>query len=42
MIQLIPPLNHGQENALSEGEATGLIERDLARWLAKHAGRVTD
>lgn len=38
MVQLIPSLNHGQENALNEGEVTGLIERDLARWLAKRVG----
>ncbi len=38
MIQLIPTPNRGQENALGESEVYGLIERDLARWLAKHVG----
>ena len=38
MVQLVPSTNPDQENALNEAEVTGLIERDLARWLAKHVG----
>ncbi len=37
-IQIIPPADAGMKNALDESEIFGLIERDLARWLAIHAG----
>ena len=36
--QLAPPAETGAKNALNESELFGLIERDLAHWLAKHAG----
>ena len=35
-VQLIPPTKSGTSIALNESEVLGLIERDLARWLAKH------
>ena len=37
-IQIVPPADTGMKNALDESEIFGLIERDLARWLAIHAG----
>jgi hypothetical protein len=37
-IQIIPETESGVKNALDENEIWGLVERDLARWLAKHAG----
>lgn len=37
-IQIFPPADTGMKNALDESEIFGLIERDLARWLAIHAG----
>jgi hypothetical protein len=36
-IQLLP-LGSGPKNGLSQVEAFGLIERDLARWLRQHMG----
>jgi hypothetical protein len=36
--QLWLPMQSGQENVLNKPELVGLIERDMARWLAKHAG----
>lgn len=37
-IQIVPPADAGMKNALDEPELLGLVERDLARWLAIHAG----
>jgi hypothetical protein len=37
-IQIVPPADAGRTNELDESELFGLIERDLARWLAIHAG----
>jgi MFS family permease len=37
-IQIVPPADAGMKNALRESEVMGLISRDLARWLAIHAG----
>lgn len=37
-IHLVPQTRAGAEVTLNETEVFGLIERDLARWLAKHAG----
>jgi hypothetical protein len=37
-IQIVPPADAGMKNALNESEIFGLIERDLARSLATHAG----
>ena len=37
-IQIVPPADAAMKNALDESEIFGLIERDLARWLAIHAG----
>ena len=37
-IQLIPRTSTGVNAALNETEVVGLVERDLARWLALHAG----
>jgi hypothetical protein len=38
-IHLIPHANPAMEDALNESEALGLVERDLARWMAKHVGK---
>jgi hypothetical protein len=38
VIALLPPRGTGMNTVLSQSELAGLIERDLARWLAKHAG----
>jgi hypothetical protein len=38
VIQLTPSVGKGDNNELGKPELVGLIERDLARWLAKHAG----
>ena len=38
VVQLVPPPETAENSLLSERELVGLIERDLARWLAKHAG----
>jgi hypothetical protein len=38
LIQLLPPIESGAPNALNDSEVVGLIERDLSRWLGKHAG----
>jgi hypothetical protein len=37
-VQIIPEADAGMKNALDEAEIWGLVERDLARWLANHAG----
>jgi len=37
-IQLVPRTSTGANSALNETEVVGLVERDLARWLAMHAG----
>jgi hypothetical protein len=37
-MQIVPPADAGMKNALDESELLGLIERDLARWLATHTG----
>jgi hypothetical protein len=37
-LQVAPPADAGMKNALDESELVGLIERDLARWLAIHVG----
>ena len=37
-IQILPAVNGAKKNALDETEIWGLVERDLARWLALHAG----
>jgi hypothetical protein len=37
-IQLVPQAMTTTKDALNESEVFGLVERDLARWLAKHAG----
>jgi hypothetical protein len=39
-IQVLPQRDVPEKNALEEPEFLGLIERDLARWLAGHAGPV--
>jgi len=38
MVQLIPSMKRAQDNTLNEAEVFGLIERDLAHWLAKRVG----
>jgi hypothetical protein len=37
-IEVFPWAEGGKKNVLNEAEVTGLIERDLARWLSLHAG----
>jgi hypothetical protein len=37
-IQVTPRQDAGKKNALNQAEVVGLIERDLARWMAIHAG----
>ena len=37
-IQIFPSAEGANKNALDETEIWGLVERDLARWLALHAG----
>ena len=37
-IQIVPETASRGKDALDEAEIFGLVERDLARWLAKHAG----
>ena len=37
-IEMVPPTETGRKNALDVSEIYGLVERDLARWLALHAG----
>ncbi len=37
-IQIVPAAGTATKNVLEETEFLGLIERDLARWLAGHAG----
>lgn len=38
MVQLIPSMKRAQDNTLNEAEVFGLIERDLAHWLARRVG----
>lgn len=38
VFQLIPARKSLTDNALTVSEAVGLVERDLAHWLAKHSG----
>ncbi len=37
LVQLAPKAADAAENAFSQQEVEGMIDRDLARWLAKHA-----
>ncbi|HKM54410.1 MAG TPA: hypothetical protein VJY33_13445, partial [Isosphaeraceae bacterium] len=37
-VQLWPPVGAPTRDGLSENEVVGLVERDLAYWLSKHAG----
>lgn len=37
-LQVIPPTGAGTKTALDESEVLGLVERDLARWLAMRVG----
>jgi hypothetical protein len=37
-VQMVPEIDSGIKNALDEAQIGGLVERDLARWLAKHIG----
>jgi len=37
-FQVFPRDDSGKENALNQTQVVGLIERDLARWVAIHAG----
>jgi len=37
-VQITPRHDVGKTNALNQNEVVGLIERDLARWMAIHAG----
>jgi hypothetical protein len=38
LILLVPRTKSGATNVLNQSEVFALVERDLARWLAKHAG----
>jgi len=37
-VQVLPREDAGGKNALNQTQVVGLIERDLARWMAAHAG----